>query len=404
MIGSIFVHLASSGVYGLLADRTSDIVRIKACVFVPSDGFVNGRIHDRPGLKDALLTAHAKLEQQSGMRVHTATAVLSSPSYVGDNHFACVPVDNFVTQAHTVQVLDKIHADIDSDKVIIASMHQASYIDGNECKGVLGLSAKSLGANYHVMTMPQNENDDLKRLFEECNMPLDECRFAGLCAAEYVLHDDDKSGVVCVLDIGAQMVSACVYFDGVLIQSFAFAGGAHTVTMDLVADFGIDIAAAETLKTRLATLNTMQAKAHDFYTIGERTLNRQAVRTCIATRYDDILRAVQARLLESNAWGAIKSVVLLGGGAKMNGFVDFARTFFGEQGVVSVSLANVRTQGIALPVGLDGDAQLALAQSLKDSRYFVVLGATLLTSADVSAELVQIQGIWQKIRQWFSFS
>ncbi len=201
-----------------------------------------------------------------------------------------------------------------------------------------GMSAKVLKLNTLHIHADANRIQDARTAADRAHLEIKEPLFATTCAAEAVLEDEEKKNGVLVLDVGGGSTGYAVYSDGYLVSAGVIGVGGDHITNDIASAFQTTNAQAEALKINEAnaivgSYNTENARVKitgSSALIENRTISRHALDTVVNTRLKELFTIIREVLEENNLLHRLlKGIVLVGGGADMQGIEDLAEQVLG---------------------------------------------------------------------------
>ncbi len=191
----------------------------------------------------------------------------------------------------------------------------------------VGLTARRLGSNVHVVTVFSPFLRNLERAVHEAHLNVAGMVLQPLCAGLAVLSESERSLGCVLIDVGGGTTDVAVFHDGGLVYSFALPVGGAFVTKDLAIGLRTSLQDAERLKVRWGCAKTVLAgsdpvEVSDLGSGRSRTVPRGAIASIIQARMSEIFEMVRQRLKkEQQIPSVLISAVLTGGGALLEGTV-----------------------------------------------------------------------------------
>lgn len=246
-----------------------------------------------------------------------------------------------------------------ADRKPIHSLPRTYKVDGRPDQNPEGCHARSLTGEALVLHSRINSVDTLRRMVEDdLEIDCDEMYFSALCAAEAVLSEELKNTGVLVIDLGAGTTDFILYQDGVEADAGSISVGGDHIAQDISTGLSISRGQAEELKVKhgSAIIDTMSSNKNIAVPAASgfsgTTVKKAALHTIINARIDETLRLVLERVAGARFGGG---VVLVGGGACLDGITDLAQQIFS----VPVHLGKVQNV-VSLPGSSEG-VQYAVA-------------------------------------------
>jgi cell division protein FtsA len=309
----------------------------------PMKGTRRGNIINLDQAVEAVKKAVDEAEVMAGLQIESA--------YVG------VAGDHIrsVNSRGVVSVMGK-HKEIareDIDRVIEASksinipselelLHvipREFVVDGQDgIHDPLGMTATRLEANVHIVTGARTHNQNVLTCVNKAGIAVQELVLEQLAAAEAVLTQDEREMGVLLMDIGGGTTDYAVFLEGNVIHTNVLPVGAGHFTSDISVVLRTPMEDAERIKKRygcaLASM-VMEDDPIEVPTVGGRApkiLSRQELTGILEPRAAEIAKLVYRDLEKVGLDKEIRSgVVVVGGGAEMDGIVEMVEQVFDQQ-------------------------------------------------------------------------
>ena len=309
----------------------------------PMKGTRRGNIINLDQAVEAVKKAVDEAEVMAGLQIESA--------YVG------VAGDHIrsVNSRGVVSVMGK-HKEIcreDIDRVIEASksinipselelLHvipREFVVDGQDgIHDPLGMTATRLEANVHIVTGARTHNQNVLTCVNKAGIAVQELVLEQLAAAEAVLTQDEREMGVLLMDLGGGTTDYAVFLEGNVIHTNVLPVGAGHFTSDISVVLRTPMEDAERIKKRygcaLASLVT-EDDPIEVPTVGGRApkiLSRQELTGILEPRAAEIAKLVYRDLEKVGLDKEIRSgVVVVGGGAEMDGIVEMIEQVFDQQ-------------------------------------------------------------------------
>lgn len=309
----------------------------------PMKGTRRGNIINLDQAIDAVKKAVDEAEVMAGLQIESA--------YVG------VAGDHIrsVNSRGVVSVMGK-HKEIsreDIDRVIEASksinvpaelelLHvvpRQFVVDGQDgIHDPLGMTAQRLEANVHIVTGARTHNQNVLTAVNKAGIAVQELVLEQLGAAEAVLTQDEREMGVLLMDLGAGTTDYAVFLEGNVVHTNVLPVGAGHFTSDISVVLRTPMEDAERIKKRygcaLGSLVT-EDDPIEVPTVGGRApkiLSKHELTNILEPRAAEIAKLVYRDLEKVGLEKEIRSgVVLVGGGAEMDGMVEMVEQIFDQQ-------------------------------------------------------------------------
>jgi len=201
----------------------------------------------------------------------------------------------------------------------------------------LGMTATRLEANVHIVTGARTHNQNILTCVNKAGIAVQELVLEQLAAAEAVLTQDEREMGVLLMDVGAGTTDYAVFLEGNVVHTNVLPVGAGHFTSDISVVLRTPMEDAERIKKRygcaVASLVT-EDDPIEVPTVGGRApkiLTRQELTSILEPRAAEIAKLVYRDLEKVGLEKEIRSgVVLVGGGAEMDGMVEMVEQVFDQ--------------------------------------------------------------------------
>jgi cell division protein FtsA len=308
----------------------------------PMKGTRRGNIINLDQAIDAVKKAVDEAEVMAGLQIESV--------YVG------VAGDHIrsVNSRGVVSVMGK-HKEIgreDIDRVIEASksinipaelelLHvipREFVVDGQDgIHDPLGMTATRLEANVHIVTGARTHNQNVLTCVNKAGIAVQELVLEQLAAAEAVLTQDEREMGVLLMDVGGGTTDYAVFLEGNVVHTNVLPVGAGHFTSDISVVLRTPMEDAERIKRRYGCALSSLVVVDDpieVPTVGGRApkiLSRQELTGILEPRAAELAKLVYRDLEKVGLEKEIRSgVVLVGGGADMDGMVEMVEQVFDQ--------------------------------------------------------------------------
>src|SRR5687768_3283567 len=200
------------------------------------------------------------------------------------------------------------------------------------------MNATRLEANVHIVTGARTHNQNVLTCVNKAGIAVQELVLEQLAAAEAVLTQDEREMGVLLMDLGGGTTDYAVFLEGNVIYTNVLPVGAGHFTSDISVVLRTPMDDAERIKKRygcaLSSL-VMDDDPIEVPTVGGRApkiLSRHELTNILEPRAAEIAKLVHRDLEKAGLDKEIRSgVVLVGGGAEMDGMTDMFEQVFDQQ-------------------------------------------------------------------------
>jgi cell division protein FtsA len=202
----------------------------------------------------------------------------------------------------------------------------------------LGMTATRLEANVHIVTGARTHNQNVLTCVNKAGIAVQELVLEQLAAAEAVLTQDEREMGVLLMDLGGGTTDYAVFLEGNVVHTNVLPVGAGHFTSDISVVLRTPMEDAERIKKRYGCALTSLVTEDDpieVPTVGGRApkiLSRQELTGILEPRAAEIAKLVYRDLEKVGLEKEIRSgVVVVGGGAEMDGIVEMVEQVFDQQ-------------------------------------------------------------------------
>jgi cell division protein FtsA len=202
----------------------------------------------------------------------------------------------------------------------------------------LGMTATRLEANVHIVTGARTHDQNILTCVNKAGIAVQELVLEQLAAAESVLTQDEREMGVLLMDLGAGTTDYAVFLEGNVVHTNVLPVGAGHFTSDISVVLRTPMDDAERIKKRYGCALASLVMADDpieVPTVGGRApkiLTKQELTGILEPRAAEIAKLVYRDLEKVGLEKEIRSgVVLVGGGAEMDGMVEMVEQVFDQQ-------------------------------------------------------------------------
>ncbi len=343
----------------------------------PNGGMRKGTVVNIVNTAQAIDKALEAAERMSGQPVNSATVSINGPHVVGmsSKGVVAVPGGNHEIDSNDLGRVEEAATvmQLPANREILQVTPRSYQLDGQDnIKDPLGMSGVRLEVDAHVIT---TLSPHIKNLVKACEMTQTTPHrlvLAGLAASKVALSRQLTENGVVLVDIGGSTTSIIVFDEGDLQHVAVLPIGSINITNDLAIGLKTEISIAEEIKLKHASVLKREAK--DITVIHDKeklTFNTEDIDMIVEARLEEIFELVNKELKSIGRAAKLPGGVMLsGGGATMNGIVEYAK------------------DALQLParvVSLDGFG--GVADALKNPAYSTALGLMMADLEDVSVPL-----------------
>lgn len=298
----------------------------------PNSGMRKGTVVNIVNTAQAIDKALEAAERMSGYQINEATVSINGSHVVGMSSRGVIAI---AATGHEIDGHDLARVEeaatvmqLPANREILQVTPRAYQLDGQDnIKDPLGMTGVRLEVDAHVITAL---SPNVKNLLKACEMTQTGVRrvvLAGLGAAKIGLNQQLLENGVILIDIGGTTTSLAVYEEGDLQHVSVLSVGSVNITNDLAIGLKTDLAVAEEIKLKHASLGRDSHKTIDV-TINKEKLSFDSrdIDEIVEARCEEIFELINKELKSIGRAAKLPGgAVLSGGGALMHGMAEFAK-------------------------------------------------------------------------------
>jgi len=204
-----------------------------------------------------------------------------------------------------------------------------------EIKVPIGMTGTKLQVETHIITNITTTLKNVVKTVKNAGLSVDRVILQSLASSEAVLTSDEKELGVVMVDIGAGTTDIAIFTNGHVQYSSILSIGSDNITNDIAVCEVIPHGGAEELKLKYGTLNSESVDEDETIEVEtasrdtKKQVSKYELHEIISARMEEIIKMVKNEIESSGLRPFIPSgIVITGGGAKMDGLVDFAAHIF----------------------------------------------------------------------------
>lgn len=309
----------------------------------PMKGTRRGNIINLDQGIDAVKKAVDEAEVMAGLQIESAYVGVAGDHIRSVNSRGVVSVmgkHKEIAREDIERVIEKSKSiNIPAELELLHVIPREFVVDGQDgIHDPLGMTATRLEANVHIVTGARTHNQNVLTCVNKAGIAVQELVLEQLAAAEAVLTQDEREMGVLLMDLGGGTTDYAVFLEGNVIHTNVLPVGAGHFTSDISVVLRTPMEDAERIKKRygcaLSSLVT-EDDPIEVPTVGGRApkiLSRQELTGILEPRAAEIAKLVYRDLEKVGLEKEIRSgVVVVGGGAEMDGIVEMVEQVFDQQ-------------------------------------------------------------------------
>ncbi len=316
-------------------------VRITGVGVCPTIGVRKGQIVDLSQARVGIEKAVKEAEKAAGVDIWQVLIAISGghlQAGINSSMLAIRSSDHVVASEDIEEVAENANdVQLESDRQLLHTVPLTFTVDDQA--GIIkpeGMRCKMLSLEVIAIHGVKNRIDNAVNAAKSAKLDVSDVAFSGIGAALAVLTPEHKHNGVVLVDMGGGTTSYVAYCNNVFAAAGSIAVGGDHVTNDIALAFNIPLSRAEEVKCRYGSAVIDPDSGNKRVTLSaeigfeERSFGCKALHTVINARVDEIFRVLRSKLDESGALPHLGAgVILIGGGAYLNGVTELGQRVFG---------------------------------------------------------------------------
>ena len=304
-----------------------------------SRGVRKGVVVNIEATVDAIKQAVEEAEMMAGVPIDAAYVGMGGAQVRGMNSRGVIAIsrrNRDITEEDVYRVIDQARAiSVPTDREIIDVLPQEFTVDGQDGIGnPIGFLGMRLEAAVHVVTSPITARQNVITSVNRAGMVVTDTVVNHVAGGEATLSPDEKEYGAAVIDMGADITNLTIFFRDAVRHTAVFPMGGNHFTNDIAVGLRTPVPEAERIKQHEGcALSVLMAESErsrmvEVPSVGgrpARMLSRQILCEILQPRAEEIFHYAAEEIQRAGFERQIlSSVVLIGGGALMDGVVELA--------------------------------------------------------------------------------
>jgi len=302
---------------------------------VPTVGLRKGMVVDIEETVTSISNALELAERMSGIPISRVIVNVGGGHINSLNSKGAVAVgraDNEINTEDVDRAEEAAQAiSMPSNREILHVVPRNFTVDGQEgIKDPIGMNGIRLEVEAHIITGSIPVLRNLNKCVTQAGLIIDDRVVGPLAAASGALSKRQKELGTILIDLGAGTTGIAVFEEGNILHTAILPVGSSHITNDIAIGLRASIDVAEKIKIVHGEIYTQKPKERitlqEFSDIEEGEFSRKELAYIIQSRLAEIFQLIKKELSKIGKDGMLPAgVVLVGGGAYLNGIVDFAK-------------------------------------------------------------------------------
>jgi len=398
---TIGIDVGSSEVVAIVGHRGEDEIHpnIIGVGVQENSGLRKGIVTDVEETMAAVMGALDKAERMAGVPIEGAYVSINGEHIQSTNNKGLISIAHHeISGDDMMRVIESAQTvALPANREIIHVIPRTFIVDGQDgIKDPIGMAGTRLEVDAHVITGSTPFIKNLQKTIEQGGVSISNFVLAPLAASKAVLSKKQKELGVVVIDIGAGTTGLVVFDEGDICHSAVLPIGSGHLTSDIAIGLRTSLDVAEKVKIEYGMASSLMLSDKDVVDLSrfdkseDQQISRRYIAEIIEARLMEIFMMVKTELRKVGKDGMLPAgVVLVGGGAKLPGIIDFAKDNLGLPAQ------------IGFPIELRG-----VVDKLDDPRFVTAIGLVLWGMEENSGMSSFMRepsfgGVFARLRNWF---
>ncbi|OHB20170.1 MAG: cell division protein FtsA [Parcubacteria group bacterium RIFCSPLOWO2_01_FULL_48_18] len=323
------------GVVGILSKKGK--YRFLRAVRQPSSGMRKGMIVDMEDASVSLAKVAADIQAISRLALKNVFANIGSAHVDVKNSKGFVVVsraDDVISHEDVERVIQASQAiPLSANRTVVHVIPREFVVDGiGDIRDAVGLSGARLEVESFIISAFSPVLKNIHKCAESAGLRIFGLIFGPLASAKAVLSKTQMELGSVLLDFGASTTGLAVFEEGKLLHAKVFPLGSAHVTNDIAIGIKAPIAVAESIKLSFGAAQSKEISRRDYIDLAKMAagidgiISRRFISEIVETRLAEIVDVVNNELKHIGRHAQLPGgAVLVGGGAKLPGMVDFIK-------------------------------------------------------------------------------
>lgn len=336
------LDIGSSSVRVAVGQRASsgsgrESIQIIGAAEAPSVGVNKGVITSIEDAISSVSTCLEKVERMTGVQVERAFIGISGSHIVSQESKGVVAVsrsDGEIREEDVDRALEAARTVATPLNYEILHVLPKSFtVDGQSgIKDPVGMTGIRLEVDAQIIQSLSSQLKNLTKCVYRTGIEIDDVVLGILAASEAVATPRQKELGVAVANIGGSTTSLVVHEDGDVLRTVVLPIGSEHITSDVAIGLRTSIEVAERVKIEHGIASSSEVRKEeirlaDLGAEEDEAVSKKFVAEIIEARVEEIFSKIDKELKKIDRSGRLPAgIILTGGGAKLNGLVEMAKT------------------------------------------------------------------------------
>lgn len=296
-------------------------------------GVRKGAVVNVPDTVNAIDSAIEAAERMSGYEVAGATVNINGSHIVGMNSKGVIAISSNTREISPDDIVRVEEAatvvQLPANREIIQVFARNYRLDGQDhIRDPIGMTGVRLEVDAHVVTASTPSLRNLEKAMNAAGTNAHYRLLGGLAAAEAVISREQRENGVAIIDYGAATTNLAVFEEGEVQHVAVIPVGSHNLTNDLAIGLRTELDVAEAVKLAHAGPRKADRNKSVSVTVNDQVhaFKHSDIEHIVSSRLDETFELIDRELDKVSRSGKLPGgVVLVGGGAQLDGLAEYAK-------------------------------------------------------------------------------
>jgi len=331
------IDVGTTKICTCIAEVDGEKVRVLGTGLVPSKGMKKGSVVNLSETTASVRSSLEKAEKEAGTVIESAYVSVGGRFIRSLNRAAETEVRGKAGRVSPDDVVravsDAQHAEVPDDYQIVHVLTQGFSVDGqDEIRDPIGMIGARLKVRLHLVYNATAVVQNIVNAINKAGVVVSGIVLQQLASSEAVLTEDEKELGTVLVDVGGGTTDIAVYNRDTIWHSEVLPIGGNLITKDIAFGLRAPLQDAENLKMDVGSVYPDLVPEEELIEIAEmgtgkvQAYKRRLLCQIVEARCDEMLTSVASCLTNAGVQSNLFSgVVLTGGGALLDGFVERAQ-------------------------------------------------------------------------------
>ncbi len=315
-------------------------VHIIGAAEAPAEGVSKGAINSIEDAVSSISSALEKCERMTGVPIEHALVSVNGAHVIAEESQGIVAAskpNGEIGEDDVERVIETAQSvGVPPNYEILHMIPRTFSVDDQKgIKDPVGMTGIKLEVDTQIILGMTSQIKNITKSVYRTGVDIDDLVVEVLAASEAVLSKREKDIGVCVVNMGGSTTSLMVFEEGEVVHTKILPIGSGHITNDIAIGLRTSVDVAEQVKIDHGNALPEEVNKRDeidLATIDDNEnvlVSKKEVAEIIQARLEEIFEMIRSELRTIDRDGKLPAgIVFTGGGAKLNGLIAFAKTYF----------------------------------------------------------------------------